>query len=163
MLYGQRGILPVILPGGIAHEAAADHQNRKAAQDDAPQGGLEEGPAHAERNGWDGAFACLDNRRLVAQQGDQEGDRAQAVELDALLFQLADALLHLPAASGKLAFHRAGADLQGLRDLLDRDVFIVVHGDQHTLTVRELVQDLADQAGVLLLLQMEGRVGVGIL
>ena len=98
---------------------------------------------------------------MLLHQGQQEGKRGQAVELDALLFQGADGFLNLLPATGQLVFHRAGRHPQGFCDLPDGHLLVVVHADGRPLTVGKTVQDLVHQPGGLLPIQVQLRRGVG--
>ena len=97
-------------------------------------------------------------RRLQsAQQRHQEGDRAEAVELDALLFQLPDRLLHLFPALEELGLHGARRQLQQLADLLHAELLVVAHTDDQLLLLRQLGHDLPHQPGRLLPIQGQLR------
>ena len=94
------------------------------------------------------------------QQGVEIGHGGQAVELDTLLFQGPDLGLHLLAAPEQLGLDGAGGDLQQLRDLPDAELLVVAHTQDQVLLRGQLRQDLPHQAGALLPVQRQLRLGL---
>ena len=97
------------------------------------------------------------------QQRHQEGDRGQAEELDALGLQRPDPLFDGFFAVVYLDPHGGGVHAQLGSDLPGVHPLIEVHGRDHALARRQIVQDLPDLPLDLFGLQLHLRGGVGTL
>ena len=82
---------------------------------------------------------------LAPQEPKKEGERREAVQLGAALLQVLYLCFNLPAAIQQSALHRALRCAQGLRNVPDRHLLVVVHTDDRPLILRETVDDFADQ------------------
>ena len=162
---GAAALIPAHSGGPAADEGGRGHSNQKLSRQ-----GMEEAGAGMNHRGFrDAGLGHRPGEDFLAylflgfeplQQGDQQRQRRQTVELDALLFQTLHRGFDLFPAAEQLGLDGAGRDAQIPGDLTDGELLIIVHGHDCPLAVGELVQDLIDIAGGLLTLQRQLRLGV---